>query len=325
MCPACGQVAYRQLKVGAGALVERDGQLLLVQRAEMDAFPGTWNLPSGYCEVDESPQDAAARETAEETGLEVEVDCLVDTYFFDDDPRGNGLLLVYKAHIVGGELRGDGHEATAVGFFPPQDLPRPLCGGGHNRAIEAWQRRALDRWQPGAPLRYCPHCAHTLEEQPAFDRLRPVCPACGFVHFRDLKVGVSVLVEKEGQVLLVLRAVEPGAGRWSLPSGFVEWDEHPKAAAVRECREETGLSVKILSLLAVDHYTDDFRGPGINVIYRARVRGGALQPADDASDARFFAPTQLPFPAAIAFRGHRVILERWRAAHGQQDPPILTH
>ena len=84
-CPACGRVAYRQLKVGAGALIQRDGKLLLVRRGPaLSAFPGTWNLPSGYCEVDESPRQAAARETREETGLEVEVGPLVDVYHFDD-------------------------------------------------------------------------------------------------------------------------------------------------------------------------------------------------------------------------------------------------
>jgi 8-oxo-dGTP diphosphatase len=313
MCPSCGHVAYWQLKVGAGALIERDGALLLVQRGPAtEAFAGTWNLPSGYCEAGEPPAFAAARETAEETGLQVRAGELVDAYYFDDDPRGSGLLLVYEAEVTGGELRSDGHEATAAGFFRPQALPGPLCGGGHDRAIAAWRARALDRWQPGAPLRYCPHCAHPLQEQPAFGRVRPVCAACGFVHFRDPKVGVSVLVEKEGRVLLVQRAIEPGLGQWCLPSGFIEWDESPQGAAVRECAEETGLEVAISGLLEAIQYTADFRGPGINLTYLARVVGGALQPGDDAGAARFFAPAELPPAEAIAFDSHRLALARWR-------------
>jgi ADP-ribose pyrophosphatase YjhB (NUDIX family) len=306
-------VAYRQLKVGAGVLLERKGELLLVQRGPaMEAFPGAWNLPSGYCEADELPPVAAAREAAEETGLEVRVGSLVDVYAFDDDPRGNGLLLVYEAEIVGGELRGDGREAAALGFFPPDGLPAPLCGGGHDQAIRAWRERVLDRWQPGMPMRHCPHCGHLLEERRAFERLRPVCPRCGFVHFRDLKVGVSVLIEQEGQVLLVQRAVEPGLGQWSLPSGFVEWDEAPETAAVRECREETGLTVALTGLVRVRHYTDDFRGPGISLTYAALVEAGSVQSGDDAQAARFFAPADLPPPGEIAFQGHRQTLERWR-------------
>ncbi len=295
-------------------LVEREGALLLVQRGpEVQAFPGTWNLPSGYCEIDESPQSAAVRECAEETGLHVHAGRLVDAYHFDDDPRGNGLLLVYEAEIVGGQLRADGQEAAAIGFFPPDGLPRPLCGGGHDRAIAAWQARARDRWQPGTSMRYCPHCAHPLEERLAFDRLRPVCPACGFIHFRNPKVGVSVLVEGQGKVLLVRRAVDPQLGKWCLPSGFIEWDEAPEAAAVRECAEETGLDVAVTELLEVVHYTEDFRGAGVNLTYRATVTGGRLQAGDDADGARFFSPAELPAPEEIAFRSHRLALARWQA------------
>lgn len=312
VCPMCGYVAYRQLKVGAGALLEQDGALLLVQRGPECAFPGTWNLPAGYCEADEPPATAVAREVAEETGLLIQPGQLEGIYFFDDDPRGSGLLLVYQVGIVGGGLGADGRESVAAGFFPPDRLPGPLCGGGHDQAIRAWQVRALDRWQPGTPLRYCPYCAHVLQERLAHERLRPVCPACGFVHFRAPKVGVSVLVEQDGHVLLVQRAFEPGRGQWGLPAGFVEWDEAPEAAAARECEEETGLEVAIVGLLEVTHYTDDPRGPGINLTYRAEVSGGALQAGDDAAVARFFAPSELPFPAEIAFPGHLSALERWR-------------
>jgi len=316
VCPSCGQVDYRHLKVGVGVLLTQEGKLLLVQRGpDSDAFPGAWNLPAGYCEADESPPDAAARETLEETGLGIQVGSLVGAYHFDDDPRGNGLLLIYRAQVVGGELRCDGREAVTGGFFPPERLPEPLCGGGHDQAIMAWRARALDRWQPGMLMRFCPHCTHPLEEREAFGRPRPVCPACGFAHFRELKVGVSLVVEQDGRILLVQRAIEPGLGQWALPSGFVEWDENPEAAAVRECWEETGLDVEILDLLEVAYYTDDFRGPGINLIYRARVLDGSLQPADDAQAARFFAPAGLPSSGAIAFHGHLLTLERWRQTH----------
>jgi 8-oxo-dGTP pyrophosphatase MutT (NUDIX family) len=69
VCSACGRVVYTHLRIGAGVLIEREGALLLLQRGpDADAFPGAWNLPSGYCEADEPPPLAAAREAAEETG-----------------------------------------------------------------------------------------------------------------------------------------------------------------------------------------------------------------------------------------------------------------
>jgi ADP-ribose pyrophosphatase YjhB (NUDIX family) len=273
-------------------------------------------LPSGYCEADEPPRVAAVREAAEETGLTVQAGALAGAYYFDDDPRGSGLLLVYEARAVGGRLGADGQENVAAGYFAPDDLPRPLCGGGHDRAIADWQAgrktRAPEPWQPGSPLRYCPHCTHALEVRLAFDRQRPVCPACGFVHFRAAKVGVSLFVEREGQVLLIQRAIEPGLDKWALPSGFVEWDESPEAAAIRECREETGLVVADLELLDVYHYADDYRGAGINIVYRATAADGRPQAGDDARAARYFSWKALPPDHAIAFRGHRLMLACWR-------------
>ena len=312
VCVACGWVVYAQPRVGAGVLIERDGALLLLKRSHSAAaFPGTWNLPSGYCEADELPPVAAAREAAEESSLRVKIGHLAGAYFFDDDPRGSGLLLAYEGLVAGGELQVNRKEAVAAGFFLPGHLPQPLCGGGHDQAIRAWQARSQDSWKPGQPMRYCPHCTHPLEERLAFDRLRNICTACGFVHFRAPKVGVSLLIERDKQILLVRRAVEPGRGKWSLPSGFVEWDESPEAAAARECAEETGLILSDLELLDISHYTDDFRGPGISLFYRGRVVSGVLLPGDDAAEARFFSRADLPPAKEIAFQGHRLWLDIW--------------
>ena len=330
VCPGCGWVRYPQLKVGAGVLLQMEDQLLLVRRrADADAFAGTWGLPAGYCEVDEPPPATAAREAAEETGFEVSATDLVDAYYFCDDPRGSGILLVYDAEIRGSGLGVEleqspaSDEIDAVGSFPADGLPEPLCGGGHDRALEAWRQRVLDRWEPGVPLRFCPHCSRPVKEELAFGRLRPVCTTCGFVHFREPKVGVSVLVEQGGQVLLVQRAVEPGKGRWSLPSGFLEWDETPEAAVLRECEEESGLELSSLELLEVVHYRDDYRGPGVSLLYRGVVAGGALRAGDDAAAVRFFAPEELPPLKSIAFRGHRRVLEHWLTARASQRRPGL--
>ena len=66
-----------------------------------------------------------------------------------------------------------------------------------------------------------------------------------------------------------------------------------------------------LDLLDVVHYTQDFRGPGINLIYRAEATGGTLQPGDDAAAVRWFSPTGLPERDEIAFQSHVAALERW--------------
>lgn len=136
-CPKCSYVHYEQLKVGAGALIERDERLLLLERTE-EPFKDCWNLPAGYAEADENPTQTVAREVYEETGLQIEVGSLIDVYFFDDDPRGNGILIVYRCRIVDGELT-ESSEGTNPTFFASDQIPEKLAGGGHNQAVLAWQ------------------------------------------------------------------------------------------------------------------------------------------------------------------------------------------
>jgi tRNA(Arg) A34 adenosine deaminase TadA/ADP-ribose pyrophosphatase YjhB (NUDIX family) len=136
LCPQCGRIHYEQLKVGAGALIEREDRLLLLQRAH-EPFRGCWNLPAGYVEADEDPAQAAVREVREEAGLEVVVDGLMEIYSFRDDPRGNGILIIYRCHVVGGELAAS-TEGVAPTFFARQEVPAALAGGGHDQAIQAW-------------------------------------------------------------------------------------------------------------------------------------------------------------------------------------------
>ena len=146
-CPACKHIAYRQLKVGAGVLLEEDGHLLLLQRSSNAlAFPEAWCLPAGYCEYHEPPEGTAIREAYEETGLEVAVSELFGVFFFNDDPRGNGLLIVYHARPVGGELRLQESEVSEARTFAPAALPSRLAGGGHDQAITAWRTERVNLW-----------------------------------------------------------------------------------------------------------------------------------------------------------------------------------
>ena len=139
VCTTCTRVHYEVPKLGAGALIERDQRLLLVLRSH-EPFAGRWNLPAGFVEVEESPDEAAQREALEETGLRVAVERVDDVYAYADDPRGHGVLIVYRCTVVGGQLSGS-DEGTDVRYVARNELPDGLAGGGHDRAIAAWQRR----------------------------------------------------------------------------------------------------------------------------------------------------------------------------------------
>lgn len=62
-------------------------------------------------------------------------------------------------------------------------------------------------------------------------------------------VGVGAVIFRGDRVLMVQRANEPGRGNWSIPGGHLEWGERAEDAAVREVREETGISCDIKGLV----------------------------------------------------------------------------
>lgn len=137
VCTTCGWIYYPQLKVGAAVLIEEERRVLLLRRAR-EPFKGEWSLPSGYVDADEDPRDAAVRETREETGLHVAARDAFDTFFFDDDPRGNGVLVVYRAGIIENTPQL-GDENDAMDWFGRGDLPSKIAGGGHDLAIAMWR------------------------------------------------------------------------------------------------------------------------------------------------------------------------------------------
>ena len=105
---------------------------------------------------------------------------------------------------------------------------------------------------------YCPRCGTLVNHEMRFGKVRPVCPQCGWIHFVDPKVAAAVLIEQDGQVLLVRRANEPFRGLWTLPAGFINGGEDPAEAAARECLEETGLSVRVNRVLEIVHPSHRF-------------------------------------------------------------------
>lgn len=127
---------------------------------------------------------------------------------------------------------------------------------------------------------------------------------------------------RDGKLLLMRRAHEPWLGRWDIPGGFCEVDEHPAQTATREAREETGLEVEITGFLGMwlDRYPDPARteeqSVTLNAYYHAvPVEGSAAGEADpaEAAEVAWFGPDALPEP--IAFPNHAVaVLEAWKDA-----------
>jgi ADP-ribose pyrophosphatase YjhB (NUDIX family) len=164
--------------------------------------------------------------------------------------------------------------------------------------------------------RFCPFCGAPLEVRWIFQRERPTCVACGFVHFRDPKVAVIGLVTWRNRVLLIRRGVEPMKGKWSLPGGFMDAGEMPAEALMRELMEEVGLQVDIQRLVGIF----PMAGPGVTnqgIVLAYAVHADAddqplLVSDDDVVDAGWFTADELP--DELAFESTQSLVAGWLRA-----------
>jgi ADP-ribose pyrophosphatase YjhB (NUDIX family) len=157
---------------------------------------------------------------------------------------------------------------------------------------------------------FCLNCGTALGGRLIEGSELEACPRCDFVLWHDPKVVTMVVVETADGILLGRRAIEPGLGLWCLPGGFVNYEEHPSQAAVRECREEIGADVQILGLLGVYHVHK--RGGGmVGLGYRAQLLPGQHPHAgEEMLELRAFAPGDLP---ELAFSSHLEAMTDWLA------------
>ncbi len=95
--------------VGVGALIKNGDEIVIVRR-ENEPGKGLWSIPGGLLELGEKVHDGVKREAKEETGLDVEIDGLldvVDSIVYDDDGRirYHYVLIDYLCHRASGDLR----------------------------------------------------------------------------------------------------------------------------------------------------------------------------------------------------------------------------
>lgn len=102
--------------------------------------------------------------------------------------------------------------------------------------------------------------------------------------------------EEEPKVLLIQRGNEPYKGCWAFPGGFMNMEETAEECAVRELKEETGLTVKQIQQIGAYSKVDrDPRGRTISIAYLAIVDAPiAVSGMDDAAKAAWFPLSSLP-------------------------------
>lgn len=139
--------------------------------------------------------------------------------------------------------------------------------------------------------KFCPQCRFRLENYGK----HPYCKKCKIYIYLDPKPTACALITKNRKLLVTIRGIDPYKGSYDIPGGFLELKEHPKDAAIRETKEETGLNIKIIKLLSV--YTDRYGTDGdyqVNFYYLAKVIGGKLKAQDDVSKVKWVAIDKTP-------------------------------
>jgi 8-oxo-dGTP diphosphatase len=135
VCASCGFVFYLDPKLAVGTII-RDGRnrVVLVRRAIEPGY-GKWVFPGGYVDRGEEVRAAAVREAREETGLDVQLDELIDIYSY---PGRIPVIIVYAATMVGGCLACD-DEGIEARFFEPHEIPwEELAFRSTREALEAF-------------------------------------------------------------------------------------------------------------------------------------------------------------------------------------------
>lgn len=154
-------------------------------------------------------------------------------------------------------------------------------------------------------IRYCPLCGIGLEIKTVEGRRRLACPRCLWIQYLNpLPCSAAFVTNSQDEVLLVKRGVEPGRGKWGLPSGFIEIEETPEEACLRELQEETGLTGRIKELIGVFSQESQVYKRVIIVGYTVEAKG-ELHPGSDSTDADYFNLDRLP---EIAFITHKQII-----------------
>jgi 8-oxo-dGTP diphosphatase len=119
--------------------------------------------------------------------------------------------------------------------------------------------------------------------------------------------------------------MDPFQGWWDIPGGFLEIDELPSEAAMREVEEKTGLTVTLTDLFGFylgRYASGNLARSTLNIYFIGAQAGGEEKPGNDATELAWFAADELP--DRIAFDHAREVFQDWRdwlacTANGQES------
>lgn len=141
------------------------------------------------------------------------------------------------------------------------------------------------------------------------NRERLVCRDCGFISYTNPKVvtGSVSVWRATGAILLCRRSIEPRAGLWTLPAGYLEVGETTEQGAVREAAEEACAEIEIDRLLAIYNVP---RISQVQTIYRAYLSSPDIRVGEETLEVALFDWSEIPWDE-IAFPTVRWALQHY--------------
>ena len=121
----CNEDGYQTPKVDTRAVIFQDGKILLVHEKN-----GTWALPGGWCDVDQSIASNIEKETKEEAGLAVKADQVIAVQDWRKHNKCNlpyGVVKIFvQCNVIGGNFQ-ENIETTESKYFTKEELPENLA------------------------------------------------------------------------------------------------------------------------------------------------------------------------------------------------------
>jgi ADP-ribose pyrophosphatase len=171
--------------------------------------------------------------------------------------------------------------------------------------------------------KFCPRCGVTVGRK---GHNPFCCEACQFTqYFAPVTAVGAIATDPEGQVLLVVRAKDPGKGLYGLPGGFVDVGETLEAALTREVLEEVQLEVTSYRYLVSYPNEYNFRGfvlPVTDMFFVIEVKSfDSISLLDGEIDAWHFCNPKKKDLQRMAFESNRKALEFFLSQRRKQPSP----
>jgi len=159
----------------------------------------------------------------------------------------------------------------------------------------------------------CPACgADTLK---ADSTKSVVCMTCGFVYFFNPAAAVAaIIVNAKNELLVAVRANDPGKGLWDLPGGFVDPGESAEQALRREVKEELNLEIDSITYFCSmpnEYVYKQFTYTTVDLAFICQVDNfSGLRAMDDIENAMFISKNEVD-TKKFAFDSIRTIVSRY--------------